>query len=146
MFLITFRNYLNLENGKNLPKPCTLHAILQALRLNNSSAQWTELTQAYFSAMDMDCLLPPPGPAAKPLSGFPTAKLVEAVARTSRQRRALLPQRNLDQYLPLLDDTISLAEMYEDRGDGDSGLHTVEARVFNLFDREPARGGAPSGS
>jgi hypothetical protein len=54
---ITFRNYLNLENGRSLPKSGRLEAILTALGLREHAAQARELVRAYFTSLGLEPLL-----------------------------------------------------------------------------------------
>lgn len=53
---LTFRNYVNIEQGKNLPKPERLEAILLALGLADHRAEAAELVKAYYQALGLDAL------------------------------------------------------------------------------------------
>ncbi|OGS05614.1 MAG: hypothetical protein A3G41_06410 [Elusimicrobia bacterium RIFCSPLOWO2_12_FULL_59_9] len=86
---LSFRNYLNLEQGKSLPKAGRLEAILAALGLPENAPQARELARAYFNALGMDALLrlaEAPQPAAPDL---PAWKLGELAAHLAVRRRTV---------------------------------------------------------
>lgn len=53
---LTYRNYLNLEQGRSLPKPERLEAILAALGLPEHSDGSRELAQTYLAALGLEAL------------------------------------------------------------------------------------------
>src|SRR5579859_3340438 len=56
-FQMTFRNYLNVEQGKSLPKPERVEALLTALRVEEHSPAARELADAYFVSLGLGALL-----------------------------------------------------------------------------------------
>lgn len=95
---LTFRSYLNLEQGKSLPKATTLRAILRALGVGESSVEARELVQAYFASLGLGEF------SALLSSAVPAADIddVEYAARHELRRRT--SQLTLDQWRALADD------------------------------------------
>lgn len=75
---INYRNYVNLESGKSLPKAKTLEAIMLSLGLREYSVAIRDLVEAYFAALGLDRL----GRLMRsPQSPLAQANLAEMAAR-----------------------------------------------------------------
>lgn len=55
---LTFRSYLDIEQGKSLPKPERLKAILHALDLTGHALEAQELVESYFESLGLNPLMP----------------------------------------------------------------------------------------
>lgn len=84
---MTFRNYLNLEQGKSLPKPERFEALAAALGLEEHSAAARELAEAYLSALGLVRLTVFLGKKEDIFSTHEDAHLMELAARQALQSR-----------------------------------------------------------
>jgi transcriptional regulator with XRE-family HTH domain len=87
-FGLTFRNYVNLEQGKSVPKADKLLAILPALGLGEHSPQARELVDAYYTALGLEALERYRIGASKPEAPEPSLESLAAklaLERTSTQ-------------------------------------------------------------
>lgn len=78
---LTFRNYMNLEQDKNLPKPERLETLLLALGLGDYSDAARDLAEAYCRSSGLDRVLSRLRLPSAPAAGGEEARLGDLAAR-----------------------------------------------------------------